>query len=250
MKNCFGTALVVGLVTAATLLQLNQIPVGNGPAGAFFMPDPGLEKIPTEIHKDRFAVAQLTIQPTTYETKQGHLTEDLGLSIEDFDSLEPAVYEEDYSYEYTLDDMFRDELELIPSGHYELLIDSGWSIQLTDMDLADEYGYDVPIAGITDYDQKTIYVANRESAIRRATVHEVGHALSYEYGRVDLSGDFVALYDLEKSQFHDLTSIGDGHEIESSTEYFASVYQNMVFDLEGTYDDIPYTVDFIYGLLW
>lgn len=250
MKNCFGTALVVGLVTAATLLQLNQIPVGNGPAGAFFMPDPGLEKIPTEIHKDRFAVAQLTVPPATYETKQGHLTEDLGLSIEDFDSLCPVVYEEDYSYEYTLDDMFRDELGLVPPGHYELLMDSGWSIQLTDMDLADEYGYDVPIAGITDYDQKTIYVANRESAIRRATVHEVGHALSYEYGRADLSGDFVALYDLEKSQFHDLTSIGDGHEIESSAEYFASVYQNMVFDLEGTYDDIPCTVDFIYNLLW
>jgi len=56
MKNCFGVRSFVG----------------NGPAGAFFMPDHCLEKIPTEIYKDRFAVTHFTVQPTTYETKQGH----------------------------------------------------------------------------------------------------------------------------------------------------------------------------------
>ena len=44
MKNCFGIRSFVG----------------NGPAGAFFMSYP-----------DCFAGTHFTVQPTTYETKQG-----------------------------------------------------------------------------------------------------------------------------------------------------------------------------------
>ena len=152
--------------------------------------------------------------------------------------------------EMSVQELFEYELSLIPDSDLQYLYDHGWTITLTDMNLAMEYGYSGSIVGITDYEEKIVYVANRWSAIRRATIHEVGHALCRSHGRLDSTTEFIGLYNEEKDHFHDITSVGDGHEIESACEYFASVYQNMVLDYEGTRSDVPLTVAYIERELW
>ena len=127
---------------------------------------------------------------------------------------------------------------------------SSYSIELTDMNLAAAYGYSGSIVGITDYETKTVYVANKWSAIRRATIHEIGHALDNAHGTVSCTSEFKSIYYSERYDFHDCTSVGDGHETSDVIEYFASVYQNMILNYDATKSDVPETVAYIERVLW
>lgn len=147
--------------------------------------------------------------------------------------------------EKTIEDIFEEEIEKVPSYQLELLRYKGWSIELTNMDLAAEYGYSSPICGITLYNESIIYIKSSEYAIKRATIHEIGHAIAYELGWPEEEDAFVAIFEQEKYRFTDMYSIGDGHEISDKYEYFASVYQNMILDYYRTRLEVPQTVAYI-----
>ena len=76
-----------------------------------------------------------------------------------------------------LQDEFEAELALVPELHMKFLKERGWKIQLTTKNLAEEYDYPSYICGITLYEEKIIYIDADEWAIRRSTIHEIGHAI-------------------------------------------------------------------------
>ena len=174
---------------------------------------------------------------------------DVSLYTEKTDPVESSAETEEEK-ELTIQDLLDAELALVPEDDLQFLYDNGWSIELTDMDLAAEYGYSGSIVGITDDELNIIYIANREGAIRRATIHEVGHELAADYDGLYVTWEFINIYNEECEYFRDITSVGDGHEVESSKEYFASVYQNMCLDYERTVNDVPASVEYIERVLW
>ena len=181
--------------------------------------------------------------------KQGNLTIEAPEEIvARFTYVEEPV--EEYVYEPTTEELLEAELDLLPDGLLEYLYDNGWKIELTDMNLSEEYDYPMSICGITLYDEKQIYITDGTYYIRRVTLHEVGHAFAYESGKVDLTREFKEIYNEEKDNFVDCTSIGDGHETSDVQEYFASVFQNMFLDYEETYNSVPETVNYIESIVY
>ena len=152
--------------------------------------------------------------------------------------------------QYDARDEFVRQMALIPSEELNFLKIRGWKFELTDTDLADKYGYEGKISGVTDYENKTIYIMNTEYSVRRALLHEAGHALASELRYPDYSEEFYELYQLEKDNFTDCTSAGDGHEISNPIAYYASVYQNMILDYDETFNEVPNTVRYIERTLY
>lgn len=145
----------------------------------------------------------------------------------------------------TAEELFEYELSLVPFEQLQFLKLRGWKIELTSKDLAAEYGYPSRICGITDYNKNIIYISSNAGTIRRATIHEIGHAIAYELGWVEETDEFVEIFESEKEYFTDCCSIGDGHETSDKYEYFASVYQNMILDYADTKAEVPRTVAYI-----
>jgi len=145
----------------------------------------------------------------------------------------------------TVEERFELELSLVPAEQIKFLKSKGWKIELTSEDLAKKYGYSDKICGITVYNDKVIYISAYEYAIRRSTIHEIGHAIAASLGWVEETEEFIEIFEAEKEQFTDCCSIGDGHEISDKYEYFASVYQNMILDYEATKAEVPRTVAYI-----
>lgn len=140
---------------------------------------------------------------------------------------------------------FNGILNMIPEEHLEILEDAGWDIVLTNQNLALTYVYNVPIAGITDYSIKTIYIYNTRHSIYRAVIHEVGHVLAYELGNIDETDEFIRIYNDEKNNFTDFTKPWSTHCIVNEDEYFASVYHDMILDYDRTLEDVPLSVEYI-----
>lgn len=185
--------------------------------------------------------------------KQGNFTIEASEEIiAKFTYAEEPVEEpvEEYVYEPTTEELLEAELDLLPDGLLEYLYDNGWEIELTDMNLSEEFDYPMSICGITLYDEKRIYITDGTYYIRRVTLHEVGHAFAYESGKMDLTKEFKEIYNEEKDNFVDCTSIGDGHETSDVREYFASVFQNMFLDYEETYNSVPETVNYIESIVY
>lgn len=135
------------------------------------------------------------------------------------------------------------ELRKIPGRNVEVLFQNHWNIIITDENIGEEFGFDVPVSAITDYNTKTIYV--KDNRIEVALLHEIGHVIDYESDRPSNSIEFQNIYDTEKYRFIDCTAVNDQHEISNTREYFASVYQNILINYETTKNNIPKTVQFI-----
>ena len=151
--------------------------------------------------------------------------------------------------EVTSQELFDAQLALIPANQLQFLIDRGWTWEITSDDLASRFGYSYYIVGLTYYSQKHIYIADNTSKIRRATLHEFGHALAWELDEADETDEFYDIYYAERNNFTDCTNPSTSYNISSTDEYFASVYQNMLLDYDGTYADVPQTVDYINSVL-
>lgn len=156
--------------------------------------------------------------------------------------------EEEYG-EYSIGNIFDEELSKVPYEQLQFLYGNGWNFDLTDEDFGSRYGYTVSICGLTIYRERTIYIRADEWAIHRSAIHELGHALDYEFDWASETDEFKEIFEKEKYNFTDCVSIGDGHEISDVNEYWASVYQNMIFDYWETYDECPETVEYIESYL-
>ena len=111
------------------------------------------------------------------------------------------------------------------------------------------YNCNVSVAGIADPRLETIFLDNRKSAVRRSMIHELGHFVDCINDYPSTSVEFQLIFESEKNDFIDCTSIGDGHEISSSTEYFASVMCNIILNNQNCQWQIPRTYAFVVGYM-
>ena len=115
----------------------------------------------------------------------------------------------------------------IPSNVKEAIRNKGWRVCLTTASLKDRYGYSGSIAGITDSKAKGIFVEARKNAIRRATIHEVGHFVDWITGWSSRTEEFLAIYDAERGSFNEQDKV-DNHNTGNSTEFFAEIFNQMI----------------------
>ena len=234
-------ALLVAFITAGWILLDIE-----------YKPDSANEVIPTDVTLESVK-ENIVIKPTEelniiLTKKQGSFTKEPSEKI--IARFTPVVLEEEH-YEPSMEELLDVELTILPDNLLNYLYDNDWEIELTDMNLAEEFDFPMQIAGLTYYDTKTIYISNAdEYYIRRVTLHEVGHAFAYQANEADLTNEFLKIYEEERYNFVDCTSIGDGHEFSDSQEYFASVFQNIYLNYDETVANVPKTVYYIENVIY
>lgn len=138
-------------------------------------------------------------------------------------------------------------LSYLPEAFVEKFHSAGWKILITarDLDLYFYKGKYGGVSGVVDYANRNVYLQDVRQDISEAIYHEIGHVVDYLSGMVSDSPEFLRIFNTEKDNFHDSTSVGDGHEKSCPREYFASVFSEMVINLEKCKAEIPETCTFV-----
>lgn len=100
------------------------------------------------------------------------------------------------------------ELQDIPEGLLDEFQNQGWSMYVTDKDIDTVFfdGMYGSVMGVTLYEDRQIYIEDRETAVRESTQHEFGHFLDYISGTSGFLSDetwFQELYWAESAAFCD-----------------------------------------------
>lgn len=151
------------------------------------------------------------------------------------------------------------ELDYVDISLLKKLQSNGWSIVLTDRNVASEYYKDTSLgslAGLTWYDKnnkRVCYISARESAIKSATLHEIGHAIQYENGNLLANSDstFKGIWSTEKGILRDNEPEVRDYDVHSPDEYFAEYFfrwchnKDLQEQCKGTYTYLSSYVDAI-----
>lgn len=139
----------------------------------------------------------------------------------------------------------------VPSSVLNAFQQDGWSIYVTDSDLDNRYydGAYGKLAGITVYNNKSIYVEDSKNDINSALAHEFGHYVDSKSGFPSSTQQFMDIYNEEKYTFVDSTSCGDGHEYSDPQEFFASVFSEAMINPEGCQSTAPKAYAFVCDML-
>ncbi len=138
----------------------------------------------------------------------------------------------------------------IPQNIRENLIKNGWKIYITDKNLANTYHIDIydEIAGITDYDNKTIFIENRKNAIKTSTVHEVGHAVDELLNTHSNSKIFNEIYLEEYKNFNE-NGVNVEYAKKDNVEYFAELFQQTILHPENCKKTTPLSFTYMNDLI-
>lgn len=151
----------------------------------------------------------------SFDVLAAHLPAQLGYVTEGGVSEELCAYMDTY-------------MAAIPPDAARLLVDGGCRIVLTSEDIATRFGFDHDtIAGVTVESARTIFISASKTRIRRALLHEVGHALGILLGDPDAGAEFQRIYAAERETFDQQEKIDD-HCVSTAHEYFAEAYRHYV----------------------
>ena len=89
------------------------------------------------------------------------------------------------------------------------------------------------------------FLDNRKPAVKRRMIHELGHFTDCINGFPRECDEFFEIFELEKSNFVDCMSTGDGHEISNTEEYFASVFCNIILNRQNCQEQVPRSYEFV-----
>ena len=161
----------------------------------------------------------------------------------------PIVVEDGYPYypANNMLDLANMYLSYLPESFLDNIYKQGWRIVVTARDL-DMYFYSGKydgVAGVVDYAHKCVYLQDTRLDIMEAIYHELGHVCDYLAGMVSDNSEFVEIFNCEKDNFNDSTSVGDGHEKSCPREYFASVFSEMLRNSGKCKSEIPESYNFI-----
>ena len=112
----------------------------------------------------------------------------------------------------------------LPSGVRNVFEKDGWRIVISGEKLSKRFGYSYSIAGLTISGEKTVYLDNRESAINKALIHEIGHAIDAWSNFPSQNPAFAQLMRQETLYTPD----GDGRGSTNARECFANAFQYMM----------------------
>ena len=162
----------------------------------------------------------------------------------------PAItsYEGFVQKEGNVDDKWLYEIEaryvVIPEnirGHFQR---NGWSIVCTEYDLgARFFDSQIKCGGVTDYENKTIWIEDRQSAMKFVP-HEIGHYIDKQNGWTSSSQEF---WDIYCSEVETLRSLIKTHPNNLATpkEYFAEAYATIIVNQDLMVENCPNTYDYI-----
>ena len=147
-----------------------------------------------------------------------------------------------------------EQLELLPAEISKKL--AGWTIYADNKklyEIADENGeYNgTPIeylGGISFKQSKVIFL--NEEYVNTSLLHEVGHAINYEYGFLSDTEEFKNIHELEKENFD--CYVGDGDEehcTKNESEYFAEAFHQYLLASDLLKEDCPATYEYIDSFL-
>ena len=112
----------------------------------------------------------------------------------------------------------------VPDSLKKSLIDNGWTVSVSKESLANRFGYDFSVAGITCYGTKEIFLDNRKSCTKASVLlHECGHAISCMNNWASATDEWASIYASEKQAFFNRVT-HDEYDISSQSECFASAF--------------------------
>lgn len=131
--------------------------------------------------------------------------------------------------QYSLN-LLNTELNKLPRNVTDKFVKSGWHIYVTDENLSEKYFANKynKVQGLTNYDKKTILIANNQRYIKESTIHEVGHFIDYYYGYISYEDDWIKIYNEEKDSFK--KNITNSSCVRNSREFFAETVYYIYID--------------------
>lgn len=133
---------------------------------------------------------------------------------------------------------------MIPSNVRNYLEVCGWKYVCSNEDFAGKYGYTHSVLALTVYEDRLIYIDNRNSA-QDAILHEAGHAFDASMGFIsDNSSEFTDIYNEEKESFCEVWST-HANNTESASEYFAEAFYVLMVNPNLVSTNCPRTYEYI-----
>ena len=132
---------------------------------------------------------------------------------------------------------------MIPQNVRTNLENSGWRFICSDNNFGAPYGYTGSILALSVYNEKIIYIDNRQKA-EDAIIHEVGHAIDWISGFSSYQNDFLNIFNAEVETFR---SVHSTHSANTSSpmEYFAEAYFVSVINPTLMQENCPLTYEFV-----
>lgn len=142
-------------------------------------------------------------------------------------------------------DIVNQQISLLPENLQSAFVQDGWSIYVTDKDIAQTYykgEYDQVMA-TTNYEELRILIESRQDAVYESPIHEVGHWVDYYLDFPSTTEEFAAIYDSDKSMF-----INAYHSqcINDELEFFAEGFWQYTINPNQLQNVSPKLYQFIY----
>lgn len=145
--------------------------------------------------------------------------------------------------------------QLVPAEIRIAIDRDGWKITTVESSrLNKEYGGDnlkegFSVAGTTFYDEKTIYLSDKETLAKDAITHEIGHFVDYEYNT------YFGYLPSQTEMFHYIFESESANELfgeyssASEVEFFAQAFKLYCEMPEQLYTSSPTTYAYINEIL-
>lgn len=145
----------------------------------------------------------------------------------------------------TFADIINQQLSLLPENLQSAFVQDGWSVYVTDKDIAQTYykGEFDHVMATTNYEELRILIESRQDAAYESPIHEVGHWMDYYLDFPSTTDEFAAIYDSDKSSF--ITAY-HSQCIDNELEFFAEGFWQYIVDPDRLLKETPGLYRFIY----
>lgn len=138
---------------------------------------------------------------------------------------------------------------LLPENIQNKFKDNNWNIVLTNENLEDKFNIDYDIIAITipnNDNSGTIYIENRQSAIRKAFLHEIGHFIDVSLNFISNTEEFNTVYNEEGNVYLKSDKFKNNY---NKQEFFAEAFSSLIIDEANTEITLPITYKYILNIL-
>lgn len=140
--------------------------------------------------------------------------------------------------------MLEENLSVVPDFILSDFYSSGWRVYITDRDIDDTFceGRYGSVMGLTIYENKVIFLEDRDKVYDYTIVHELGHWFDCEHDYCSNKDEFVSIFEEETYSFEDYYGIDFYY---NRNEMYAEGFLKYFVDPEGLQVCSPKMYDFI-----
>lgn len=129
----------------------------------------------------------------------------------------------------------RKYLNKVPTAILNAFQKEDWHIIVTNENLEQKYGYNFEIYGVTDRDEKTIYIYSHQDALNYGLGHEIGHFLDEYLGFISDTEEWKRLH-IDHKKLPKIPVFYFSEPEETDYEYFADCFLLYLNDSTLLYD--------------